>query len=97
MPVEMRGSLELADDDELLVHMGAGSPDTVVATALRAFHDYEGVLQGLRGAFTVSVFALPPPTCWNCSHHELGDTLTRTADFRTIQSWKGETYGDDQR
>lgn len=58
MPVEMRGSLELNDDDELLVHMGAGSPDTVVATALRAFHDYEGVLPGLRGAFTVSVFGL---------------------------------------
>lgn len=58
MPVVMRGSLELTDDDELLVHMGAGSPDTVVDSALRAFHDYEDVIHGLRGAFTVSVFGL---------------------------------------
>ncbi len=38
--------------------MGAGSPETVVGSSLRSFHDYQGIEPGLRGAFTVSVFAL---------------------------------------
>lgn len=56
MTVILRPSFELTDDDDLVIHMGAGARRDVVRAAIRNYHAYEGV-QGGTGAFTVSVFA----------------------------------------
>ncbi|HUP68354.1 MAG TPA: hypothetical protein VM142_00915 [Acidimicrobiales bacterium] len=56
MPIILRESFELSDDDEVVIHMGAGVHADVVCAALRNYHDYAG-LAGRPGAFTMSVFA----------------------------------------
>jgi len=54
--VILRPSVELTDDDDLVIHMGAGARREVVRAAIRNYHAYEGI-HGRAGAFTVSVFA----------------------------------------
>lgn len=52
----LREGLELSDDDEVVIHMGAGVRADVVRAALRNYHEYAGIA-GRSGAFTISVFA----------------------------------------
>lgn len=56
MTIILRPSLELSDDDDLVIHMGAGARRDVARAAIRNYHAYEGI-RGGAGAFTVSVFA----------------------------------------
>jgi hypothetical protein len=54
--VVLRPTLDLSDEDDLIIHMGAGARQDVVRAAIRNYHAYEGI-HGQPGAFTVSVFA----------------------------------------
>lgn len=56
MSVVLRPVLDLSDEDDLIIHMGAGARRDVVRAAIRNYHAYEGI-RGESGAFTVSVFA----------------------------------------
>lgn len=56
MAIVLRERFELSDDDEIVIHMGAGVHADVVRAALRIYHEYAGIA-GRPGAFTMSVFA----------------------------------------
>lgn len=55
--IEIRLNAAPADDDVVVIHMGAGSVPAVVAGAMRNHDSYIGLLD-LAGRFTVSVFAI---------------------------------------
>lgn len=55
MGIVLRSSFELQDDDEVLIHMGAGAAGHVIRAALNNYRDYAAIRPP--GAFTVSVYA----------------------------------------
>jgi len=57
MQIILRRDPGPADDETVLIHMGAGAADVAVAAALRNYRSYRG-LSSRGGEFTVSVFAV---------------------------------------
>lgn len=59
MPViRLRSGERPRDDDDLLIHMGAGAADSVLNQVLRTYDDYRAVTPAGEGLFAVSVFAV---------------------------------------
>lgn len=59
MPViRLRSGERPRDDDDLLIHMGAGAADSVLNQVLRTYDDYRAVTPSGEGLFAVSVFAV---------------------------------------
>lgn len=57
MSIQLRPTLGLTDDDEVLIHMGAGGANDVIKAALLNYYSYQGLAGREHGMFSVSLFA----------------------------------------
>jgi len=57
--IVVRSKMNLTDDDDVVIHMGAGDVAHLVNTAIDSYPRYAGLLPGRpdRGAFVISTFA----------------------------------------